>query len=78
MNPTRPHLHLVTDPGQSEEDRLREDRIAGISKALEKALKMGAFGVSRAMALQEELRTEIAARSPAQVARMERARGLRK
>lgn len=92
MNPARPHLHLVTDPGQSEEDRLREERIASLAAELkaagiayQRAAAAGPMAVSRAIELQEKRRVlqvklheEVLARSPAQIARMERERGLRK
>jgi N-acyl-D-aspartate/D-glutamate deacylase len=70
----RPQLHLVAEG--SLEDRAREARILRLGRELEKAIRAGAMGLSKAIELQEQLRAEVAARSPAQVYRMERARGL--
>jgi hypothetical protein len=73
MSP-RPELHLVAEG--TLEDQAREARILRLGRELEKAIKAGPFALSKAIELQEQLRAEIAARSPAQIHRMEKARGL--
>ncbi|MFT3806087.1 hypothetical protein [Arenimonas sp.] len=76
----RPHLTLVhslpAHPAETEEDRAREERIAQIGRELNKAERAGPMGVNRCMQLWEQLKAEHAARSPEQVKRMEKARGL--
>jgi hypothetical protein len=71
---SRPQLHLVAEG--TLEDQAREARILRLGRELEKAIKVGPMGVSKAIELQEQLRLEIGARSPAQIHRMEKARGL--
>ena len=73
---SRGHLSVVPTPPSPLADAEREARIQKIITDLKRAQRQGTFGLQRCMELQEQLRAEIAARSPEQVARMERARGL--
>jgi hypothetical protein len=65
-----------TPPQGSPEDIARERRIRDLADNIKRAQRLGPWGVSKAIELQEQMRMEIAARSPEQVERMERARGL--
>lgn len=65
------------EPEGSPEDIARERRIAAYATALKAAAKQGPWGMKEAMRLQALMSAEIAARSPEQVKRMERAKGLR-
>lgn len=58
------------------DDVARERRIRELASKLQRAIKRGPWGVSEAMELQQAMAEEIARRSPEQVARIERARGL--
>lgn len=62
----------------SAEDIARERRIRDIAAQMKRAIAAGPWGVVKAGELQEQLRVEIAARSPEQVERLERAAGLRR
>jgi hypothetical protein len=66
---------LPPDGGESLEDRAREQRILDLTARYN---RMAAFGaVSRQLvAVWEDIKREVNARSPAQVRRMEKARGL--
>jgi hypothetical protein len=61
----------------SPEDIARERTIRWLADELKRTQTLGPWGVSKCMELQQRMTEEIAARSPAQVERMERARGLR-
>jgi hypothetical protein len=60
----------------SVEDIARERTIAWLANEIKRAQKLGPWGVSKCLELQQQMVTEINARSPEQVARMEKARGL--
>lgn len=66
---------LPPDGVESLEDRAREQRIADLVQRYKSAAAFGAVS-RRLVGIWEELQREIKARSPAQVRRMERAKGL--
>lgn len=63
-------------PEGNPDDIARERRIAQLTAEFKRHAKAGPMAVTKCMELQEQLRQEIAARSPDQVKRMERERGL--
>lgn len=64
--------HLSENP----EDRAREQRIADLSREYARAAAAGS--TTKCLELWNQLKTEIASRSPAQIVRMEAAKGLRR
>lgn len=63
-------------PEGSAEDIERERTIRRLTDELKRALKGGPWAVSKAIELQQQMTAEVLARSPEQVRRMEKARGL--
>jgi hypothetical protein len=68
-------MRLIASVQQRWEDFKREQRIAGFAALAQDAYDRGLFNASRSWLL--DMAGEINARSPEQVARLERARGLR-
>lgn len=76
----RPHLQIVqplpAHAGESEEDRARERRIEQLGIDYLRHAKAGPMATAKCAEIFAQIRLEVAARSPEQVRRMERAKGL--
>ena len=69
-------IHRLPTPVGSPDDIAREARIQQLAADLKRHAKAGPMAVSKCIEIHAEMVREIAARSPEQVARMERERGL--
>ncbi|WP_057917067.1 hypothetical protein [Lysobacter antibioticus] len=68
-------MRLISSLRQRREDWKQETRIAVLANEVKRRMASGQIVLARLS--QNELRDEIARRSPEQIARMERKRGLR-